>query len=252
MTVRPRRLDTAVLPFGLKVALVLIALLFAGLWAQRHGYLGSAGLREALRTDVFRLRHVDFIGLQRVSPAELFALAKVAPGAKLFDLDAAAIARALATHPRVTRVRIAVLPPDRLVVSLTERVPVAVDAGSAQAIDAGGERFPLLPGEVDRLPLLAGEPKRALAVLAAARAAGVNLASVAAPKGAETEARAVGQPVRLVIGSDPRAALADWRQLAETEVLAQTGAREVDLRFKSNPVLRDFPKSTGGENGATR
>jgi len=55
-----------------------------------------------------------------------------------------------------------------------------------------------------------------------------------------------------VVGRDEDESLADWRQLADSGLVESTGAREVDLRFRGNPVLRGFPKSTGGGNGATR
>jgi hypothetical protein len=51
---------------------------------------------------------------------------------------------------------------------------------------------------------------------------------------------------------DEAASLADWKQLAGSDLLDSTGAREVDLRFRGSPVLRGIPKPTGGENGEAR
>jgi hypothetical protein len=68
--------------------------------------------------------------------------------------------------------------------------------------------------------------------------------------------RTLGRTALLVVGRDPKASLADWRQLADSGLVEQTGAREVDLRFRGNPVLRGFPKKTaqaqGGGHGETR
>jgi len=55
-----------------------------------------------------------------------------------------------------------------------------------------------------------------------------------------------------VVGRNEGASLADWKLLADSGLVESTGAREVDLRFRGNPVLRGIPKSTGGSNGQTR
>ena len=94
-------------------------------------------------------------------------------------------------------------------------------------------------------------------MIAAARGLGVNVATVDAPRAKNVRMRALGRPTVLVVGRDPQASLADWRQRADTGLVESTGAREVDLRFRGNPVLRDFPKtdgkqSTGGGHGETR
>ena len=173
-------------------------------------------------------------------------------GTPLVDLDPQRVADALATHPRIARARAMRLPPDRLVISLVERVPVALEAQSGLALDASGERFPPLSDEVARLPLLSGDPRVALPVIAAARESGLNLASVDARGRGEVRVRTLGRAVQLVVGRDAKASFADWRQLADSDLVESQGAQEVDLRFRSNPVLRDFKRTTGGENGEAR
>lgn len=249
-----RRLDQATLPRPVIAVLVLVALAFAGLWAQRHGALPTRSLEATLRGERFRLRHVDFTGLSALTPAALWARAKVPDGTPLLDLDPDAIEQALSEHPRVERVRAARLPPDRLVIGVTERVPLAQDAKTGLGLDAEGDSFPLEPGEAERLPVVTGKAERALPVLEAARALGVNLASVETLRDDAVRVRTLGRTALLVVGRDPKASLADWRQLADSGLVEQTGAREVDLRFRGNPVLRDFPKKTaqGGGHGETR
>ncbi len=251
-----RRLDQATLPRPMIVALALVAVAFAGLWAQRHELLPTRAFEETLRGERFRLRHVDFTGLTALAPAALWARAKVADGTPLLDLDPDAIEQRLAEHPRVERVRAARLPPDRLVIGVTERVPLAQDAATGLGVDADGARFPLEPGEAERLPLVKGKAERALPVLEAARALGVNVASVEVLRNDAVRVRTLGRTALLVVGRDPKASLADWRQLADSGLVEQTGAREVDLRFRGNPVLRGFPKKTaqaqGGGHGETR
>lgn len=248
-----RRLDGAALPRPLKLGLALLALVFAAAWVRHHGYLDFEFLRAGLRGPVFALRHVDFLGARTLDRLELCRRAGLAEGTPLVDLDPEEAANLLATHPRIALVRAMRLPPDRLVISLTERVPVALEAQSGLALDASGERFPPLSDEVARLPLLSGDPRLGLPVIAAARASGVNLASVEARARGEVRVRTLGRAVQLVVGRDPQAAFADWRALADSDLVESQGAREVDLRFRSNPVLRDFKRATGGgEDGKAR
>ena len=247
-----RRLDGATLPRFVKIALALLALAFAAAWVRHHGYLRAEWLRSGLRGPSFALRHVDFLGARALDRAELCRLAGVLAGTPLVDLDPERAADLLATHPRIARARAIRLPPDRLVISLVERVPVALEAQSGLAHDASGERFPPLSDEVERLPLLSGDPRLALPVIAAARDQGLNLASVDARGRGEVRVRTLGRAVQLVVGRDPKAAFADWRTLADSDLVESQGAREVDLRFRSNPVLRDFKRTMGGENGEAR
>jgi hypothetical protein len=99
---------------------------------------------------------------------------------------------------------------------------------------------------------LSGDPRVALPVIAAARESGLNLASVDARGRGEVRVRTLGRAVQLVVGRDAKSAFADWRQLADSDLVESQGAQEVDLRFRSNPVLRDFKRTTGGENGEAR
>ncbi len=247
-----RRLDAGTLPRGLKRLLAAVALVFALLWARHHGFFESRALSELARGETFRLSHVDFVGVRSLDRDELWRLTGVAASTPLLDLDPERTAAALAKHPRVSRARCVRIPPDRLVVSITERTPVALEVASGLGLDAGGARFPLLPGEAEKLPELVGEPRFALPVLAAARESGVHLASIDATRAGEVRVRTLGRNVRLVVGRDPRASFVDWRALSDADVVESTGAQEVDLRFKSNPVLREVRKPAGGDHGETR
>ncbi|HTO06207.1 MAG TPA: FtsQ-type POTRA domain-containing protein [Myxococcota bacterium] len=247
-----RRLDGAALPRGLKRALALVAVVFALLWARHHGYLEAHGLGELARGELFRLHHVEFVGVRALDHDSLWKLTGIAANTPLVDLDPARASSALAKHPRIAHARAMRIPPDRLVIAVTERTPIAFELRSGLALDQSGARFPALPGEAERLPQLTGEPRFALPVVAAARDTGLNLASVEAASASEIHVRTLGNPVRLVVGRDARASFADWRQLSDSDVVESTGAQEVDLRFRSNPVLRDLHKPAGGENGETR
>ena len=176
----------------------------------------------------------------------------VRAGPDLLDVDPEVVVQILAKHPRIERARAARLLPDRLVIVVSERVPVALEMKSGLGIAENGAVFPLAKGEAARLPQVSGEAKRALPILLAARALGLSLATVDAPRAKNVRVRALGRPTVLVVGRDERASLHDWQQLAESGLIESTGAREVDLRFRGSPVLRGIPKSTGGEHGETR
>lgn len=247
-----RRLDGSTLPRGVKRLLALVALAFAAFWAKHHGYLEARALGDFARGEVFRLRHVDFVGVRALDRDALWQLTGVAANTPLVDVDPERAALAVGKHPRVSRARCLRIPPDRLVISISERTPVALEVASGLALDANGTRFPLLPGEAERLPQLSGEPRLALPVLAAARELGLNLANVHAPRADEIHVRTLGRNVRLVVGRDARASFVDWRALSDADVVESVGAQEVDLRFKNNPVLRDLRRPAGGEHGETR
>ena len=247
-----RRLDGATLPRGVRRLLALLAGVFAALWAQHHGYVDLHAVRELARGGAFQLHHVDFMGLHALDREALWHAAGVAAGTPLVDVDPDAVAAALAKHPRVARARAVRLFPDRLAIAIAERVPVAVESASGAALDAEGARFPLLAGEGEHLPQVVGDPRRALPVLAAARADGMHVASIEVGRSGELRVRLLGRATRLVVGDDARAAFADWRALADTELVESEGAQEVDLRFRNNPVLRDLRRPARGEDGEAR
>ena len=247
-----RRSDSDSLPRPLAIALALVAVAFVGLWAKHHGFFELGALGDALRGERFALRQIDFVGASSLDPEALWRSVGIPAGTPLVDIDPDAVASALAAHPRIARVRVARLLPGRLVIGISERVPVALDMSSGLGLAEDGTRFPLEAGEAELLPQVSGEARRALPVIAAARARGVELATVDAPRSRAVRVRAVGRPTVLVLGRDQDAGLADWTQLAGSGLVESTGAREVDLRFRGNPVLRGFPKSTGGGNGETR
>ncbi len=247
-----RKRDSSSLPRPLVFILALVSIGFAALWAQHHGFLDPSALRQGLRSERFALRQVDFVGTSSLDAATLWNSVGIAAGTALIDVDPDVVASALAAHPRIARVRVARVLPGRLVIGISERVPVALEMSSGLGLSESGARFPLVKGEAELLPQVSGEARRALPVIAAARNRGVELATVDAPRSREVRVRAVGRPTVLVLGRNQDAALADWQQLANSGLVESTGAGEVDLRFRGSPVLRGIPKSTGGGNGETR
>jgi hypothetical protein len=241
-----RQLRAAAIALAWGLALVLGA---AGVRALGDTGADAETLRAALRRPALQLRRVDFVGTRALEPDALWQAAGIAPGLALVDVDPEAIEAALAANPRIARVRATRLPPDRLVVGVTEREPVALDAQTLEGIDAEGARFALEPAEQGGLPLVSGDVPRALEALAAARARGIRLARVhAAPSRLEAEPE--GESVRLVLSPDPAHDLESWLQLRASGLLARHAAREVDLRFEGSAVLRDI--QTEGESDGSR
>jgi len=214
---------------------------------QERIVVGEA-LAGLLRRPGFELRRVDFVGTHALEPEELLRHADVEPGEALVDVDPAAVAEAVASHPRVASARATRLPPGRLVIGITEREPIARDAATQAGLDREGRAFPLRPEEVDALPLVAGDLPRALGAVSAARELGIDLDRVEAEEhGSRVVPR--GENLSLQLGSEPRRDLSSWLVLRESGLLARHQAREIDLRFEGSAVLRHI--QTENEGGTT-
>ncbi len=207
-------------------------------------------LMEQLRSERFQLRRVEFLGLSKLSAAALFERSGLESGVALIDLDVGALMERVCSHPRISDCSAARIPPDVLVIGIEERVPVARLAGSEDAVDLDGARFPVLAAEIEKLPELAGQPQWALGLLAAADTRGLRLARVEAESVTRVRFQPEGQQIRVLVSHDPDRSLDDWLTLRDSGLLGGYAAREVDLRFEGNAVLRDFRKPQGGENGA--
>jgi len=192
-----------------------------------------------LREQRFAWRHVEFVGLEQISPETM--LARIAPDrtVALIDVDTDALCEALSGHRRIAHCAALRLPPDRVVVDLTERQPVAI-AASGEGVDAEGVRFPIGSEETADLPRISGAARPALGLVLAARQARVPLLRVAGGPRDEVVFVPAASGIRVRASGDPLAALAHWRRLEETGLARDHGAREVDLRFRGRAVLRDF------------
>ena len=212
-------------------------------------------LSERLRGPEFSLRTIEFMGLSQLGAHELWPLAALSTGTPLVNINPDAVCNALSQHPRVLDCAATRVPPARLLVEIDERVPIARIANSSLAVDAEGARFPQRSSDAS-LPLLRGDATAALALIDAARFLSEPLEMVIA----ESE-RAIwfvppGEPIRVRLGERPELGLQTWRRLRESGLLEGSkaeGAREVDLRFEGNAVLRDFQGSKGRNgDGAKR
>lgn len=209
-------------------------------------------LGAMLRGPAFRLARVEFLGVRVLAPQRLAQLARLEAGHPLIDVDVDRICAALTAHPRVAECAAVRIPPDRIVVDLREREPIARLIPGGQGIDAEGARFGLQAGEGLELPVVEGDVTLALPLVIAARAASLALEDVrSTADGLVFRPAGLGVRVRSK-GSAPDA-VARWLRIVESGLVRDRGAREVDLRFEGTAVLRDLEsKSKGGsKDGST-
>lgn len=99
-----------------------------------------AGVSALLRPDLALVQEVSFHGHDRASTAELRHLAGLPNGARIWQLDLAAIERGVAEHPWVDSVQARFEWPATVRVQVTERVPVALLRGEhLRYVDAAGD-----------------------------------------------------------------------------------------------------------------
>lgn len=216
----------------------------------------------AARPDLFVVRHLEIEGADRVDVAEL-ARAALPEGAAAPTSPEEIEAR-LATHPWVARVAAARIAPDAVVARVEEHRPVAVAEAlgetpllvSAEGVpfaEASGVEWNALPRLVIAEPPAQGRREPLLAQgVALARAVAeagfgqIELALDGEDPNAVPALRVAGVPARIVLGAgDPgpklallRAALAN--ENAVDPASSPRNAREIDLRFAEQLVLRPF------------
>jgi hypothetical protein len=244
-----RRLRAAVLALALAAGVGAGALsgetLLARAFPER-----AAQVRLALR------------GNQHAPAHELAAAAGVGPGVRLAALDLAQVRAGVASHPWVKSVRVAALPPDRLLVAVEEREPVAVaPIGAARwLVDRSGTAFvPAAEGEA--LPLLLGaaapdDPRLAegVAWLEALAAHGIPApAQLALSDPDPARAPALALPAgaaapgaRVLLGAGERdAKLARLARLLAAGLPELRAVGEIDLRFGADVILRAPAEAAG-------
>ena len=239
----------------LRAALLAVAL---GGGASGGALSGETLLARAFPERAAQVR-LALLGNRNAEALELAAAAGVGPGVRLASLDLAQVRAGVASHPWVRSVRVAALPPDRLLVAVEEREPVALAPIGAVTwlVDRSGTAF-LPAAERQALPVLLGaaapdDPRLAdgvawLEALAAhdiegpvqlaltdadpARAPALALAADAAAPGA-----------RVLLGAGERdAKLARLARLLAAGLPELATAAEIDLRFGADVILRPRPE----------
>ncbi len=263
------------------------ALLFAG----ALGLGASAGPRlaglavGAVYPEAVRVRELAVLGARRLTPAEVAAAAGLEPAARFDDVDAADLARRIEAHPWIARARVAAFPPGGLVVSVTEREPVAtavfreadgrgesrwwIDvegvAFAPVADAAAGGSYPSIAwGEAEALAAPEGdapEPHPLLAqgvrIAGATRDHGIaGLREVQLGGGDLRELprlRLAGSDASVWLGGgELEAKLGRLARLLDAGLPEVAEASEIDLRFGERAVLRSDASRTGDAATGTR
>ena len=128
-----------------------------------------------LASPLLAVRTVQVDGATTLSAGEVREAAGVQPGTPLVRVDTAAAAARVAALPQVADAEVTRGWPDRVVITLRERVAVAVVsvAGTRSLVDAGGTLFGTITGDPPAgvVPLQVAEPgpddRATLAALAA-------------------------------------------------------------------------------------
>ncbi|MEK7252902.1 MAG: FtsQ-type POTRA domain-containing protein [Actinomycetota bacterium] len=92
-------------------------------WFTLAAVVAAAGF--ALHSPLLSLHDIEIVGAARSDPAPRVAASGVGEGAILIWIDTGAVARAVSEDPWVADVRVQRVWPDRLVVEVLERIPVA-------------------------------------------------------------------------------------------------------------------------------
>jgi hypothetical protein len=213
------------------------------------------------RPDLFTLRRLEIEGARRVDPSALAQA--VLPADAPEPLTPDEIAARLEAHPWIADAAVARLAPDAAVARVREYAPAAVvialgetpslvDADGLPFADAIGAEWASLPHLVvaepaprdRRDPVLA----QGVALARAATAAGftgIEIALDGEDPNAVPALRVAGVPARIVLGaSDPAPKLARLVRLLASEPDAGE-AREIDLRFAEQVVLRPVAPDSG-------
>jgi cell division protein FtsQ len=124
--------------------------------------LGIGIISIAIGAQVWRdglpVHGVRIDGTRIVPDAEIFHLASVPMDKQLYDVDLAAVRNRVRRSPYVNDVAVHRDPPDRILIEIDERIPIALVAvGQMFYVDTGGVLMPVIRSEAAfDLPVLTG------------------------------------------------------------------------------------------------
>ena len=258
---------TARMPFH-RVPVAWLAALGIGAWVAAPIATAARGW---LAVDSIQIRTISVRGASHLTADRVAEATGVQRGAPLSQVDPDAVEAKLVEHPWIDAAKALRLPTGRLLVRISERVPLASvalgDAGARFAVDASGTPFAeLAEAELTGLPRLApanaiepGQSDEGLAEAVRLTRRMRELAlptpdqlSIAADSDAEGFAvRLPGLAPRVVLGraelDDRLAALA---RLLEADLPEVNGSERLDLRFAQQAVLHGAPPPQGAAKAA--
>lgn len=201
------------------------------------------GPRLLAEMSFFRLRRVQVVGARYVHADSIVALLGVDTTRSIWD-ETDELAARVRKHPQVSDVEIARRVPGTLIVTVTERVPVAFvpSARGLEPLDAAGRVLPIDPSRVNvDLPVLARRDTAVLRLLGELRERAPQL------YGRVSAARRVGRgEIVLELGAVNVRAMDDVSIERLGDILPveadlarrQARAVELDLRYRDQVIAR--------------
>ena len=123
-----------------------------------------SGVEWTLRSPLFRVRHVAFVGLRHESAGAVLAASGLASDPPIIDVSAASLDARLARFPWVQSVAVVKHWPNRVVVRVTERTAVAVAYAPGHVlvyVDATGHDLGVAPRTANLPTLIYDHPRAA-------------------------------------------------------------------------------------------
>ncbi|MGQ0714079.1 MAG: cell division protein FtsQ/DivIB [Gemmatimonadaceae bacterium] len=201
------------------------------------------GPRLLAEMSFFRLRRVQVVGARYVPADSIVALLGVDTTRSIWDETDELAARAR-MHPQVSDVEIARRMPGTLIVTITERVPVAFvpSARGLEPLDAAGRTLPIDPSRVNvDLPLLARRDTTVLRLLGELRERAPQLyqrVSAARRIGRGELLLELGTVNVRAMGDVTVDRLADILPVEADLTRRQARATELDLRYRDQVIAR--------------
>ncbi len=196
---------------------------------------------------LFALRTIEVVGTERIDKQQVHAALEDELGTPLVQLDQGRIRRELAAFPLIRSFVVEEVPPDRLVVRVVERQPLAVvQAGDGfDLVDAAGVVVQHSDDRPQGYPLISGEPSPTTAAFRSMAEVLLALPSDVAGKVDSITARThddvtltlAGTGQRVLWGSSERSSL---KALVLSDLLAQygdAGPGEYDVSAEGSAVF---------------
>jgi cell division septal protein FtsQ len=216
------------------------------LWAAVIAVVATTpwwGPRVLAEMSFFRLRRVQVVGARYVRADSIVTLLGVDTTQSIWDETDELLAR-VRNHPQVSDVEISRRVPGTLVVTITERIPVAFvpTARGLQPLDAAGRTLPIDPSRVNvDLPVLARRDTTVLRLLGELRERSPQLyerVSAARRVGRGEIVLELGAVRVRAMGDITVERLADILPVEADLARRQARVAELDLRYRDQVIAR--------------
>lgn len=210
--------------------------------------VAAAGVWVVGFTSLFSVRQIEVTGTTLVG--EVTAAAALPAETPLARVDVTAVDARVRAIPQVADVSVSRVPPDRVVVTVVERTPVAVraEAGSWQLIDRTGTPY-ILVADRPALPSLSATGPGEAAAVAVAASLGSDLAAQV-----DVISAATLDDVRLTLRSG---AGVTWGSAEQSELKAEvlaallpTDAAAYDVSAPATPTTTGTLRAPGADDRA--